>query len=267
MFGAHRIQAESTRAFEATGSLTTDLPAWVADAVAEGATLRTSVVAADHLAGAALQQASERAFSEALRALPGPPNRVWCFTPRITEPDEDGLNRYMRMNIGRSAAYSGIVEPTSPPAGTGVGHAGCSLVVHALHVPGRSRSIENPRQRPAWRYSTRFGPCSPPFARATAVASWVLASGTASVVGESSLHDGDPVAQWHETMDNLRVLAGASGLPGPWTSMTAYVSSSEVLSRLIAHLPAGALDSMERVLVAPLCRPELLIEIEGAWHG
>jgi enamine deaminase RidA (YjgF/YER057c/UK114 family) len=192
---------------------------------------------------------------------------VWSFTPRITESDEDGLNRYMRMNIGRTAAYAGRVDPKAPPAGTGVGHVGRDLVVHAIRLAGEQRSIENPRQRPAWQYSARFGPCSPPFARATAVGHRVLASGTAAVFGESSMHPGDAHAQWIETMDNLRALATAAGLPGAWSSMTAYVSADHALDRLVATLPAGALAAMERIIIAPLCREELLVEIEGEWHG
>lgn len=267
MFGDSCIHAETTRAFSATGSASHDLPTWVADAVAAGASLRTAVVAIDHLSGPSLQKASEGAFGDALNALPGPPNRVWCFTPRITDPDQDGLNRYMRMNMGRSSAYTGLIDPTSPPAGTGVGHAGRDLVVHALHVPGSSRTIENPRQCPAWRYSSRFGPCPPPFARATSVGPWVFASGTASVVGESSMHDGDPIAQWYETMLNLAALADAAAVPGVWSSLSAYVSTGRVLEQLVAGLPPGSLDVLERAVVAPLCRAELLVEIEGVWHG
>lgn len=267
MFGDTCIRATAPRPFEASGCATSDLPAWVADAVAEGATLGSCSVVAGGVSGRALEVAAERAFTQALAQLGGAPTRVWCFTPRITDPDQDGLNRYMRMNIGRAAAYSGRVDPMAPPAGTGVGHAGSDLVVHAIRLQGDSRSIENPRQRPAWQYSARFGPCPPPFARATAVGPWVLASGTAAVVGETSMHQGDAHAQWFETMRNLESLAAAAGLPGPWGSMTAYVSSAHVHDRLVAALPSGALGTMERIIIAPLCREELLVEIEGAWHG
>ncbi len=251
----------------ACGDPQQDLPPWVQQAISCGGTLRSVAMPASHVAGVALQLLAHRAFCDAFEGMPGGPSRVWSFLPRITDPDEDGLNRYMRMNIGRAEAYADGIAADAPPAGTGVGHAGDALVVHALHMPGIARPIENPRQRPAWRYSEKFGPCPPPFARATAIGNWVFASGTAAVVGEESVHAGDPIAQWSESLVNLAVLAEASGLSGGWDSMRVYASTALVRDAIVKAMSSAQSDLVERVLVVPLCRAELLVEVEAVRRG
>lgn len=200
------------------------------------------------------------------------------------------LDRYMLFNTGRAAGFNsgrcrdGAGTPTSNayPAATGVGHAGRDFVVHGLFIgsdPNRApwlvESIENPRQVPAWSYSPRWGPIPPSFTRATrlrrADRSVLLVSGTASVRGEASCHEADVTAQFAESVENLRCVVRSACGDQPagdplerFRSIRVYVPHTEDLPTITAALERSALACAEReIVVAPLCREELLVEIEG----
>ncbi len=204
--------------------------------------------------------------------------RLWNFIPGITEPmGESGasLDRYMAFNLGRHDAmerwYAGDLAGQLPAA-TGVGHAGDDLEVHALALDRAPLPVENPRQRPAFRYSQRFGPKPPCFARASVVTyegeRRLIIAGTASILGEESLHEGSLCAQLNETFENLRALIGSvrSDAGDPLRLLRharAYspdASGDEVIRESIGEA-VGAGDV--ELLRADLCRKELLVEIEG----
>lgn len=248
--------------WRATGVFADDLPAWPRSI--DGHRIASVTVGAASLEGEALERAAFEAFSQAIDRLGAVPVRTWAFLPRITEPDRDGIDRYMRMNLGRGRAYR---RPERPlpfiPAGTCTGHAGHELVVHALHVPGTSRTVENPRQRPAWSYSDRFGPQPPPFTRGVVVAGTLIASGTASVVGEETRHEGDLKAQWDESLANLEALRRSAAVGGRWRSIQIYVRDAVDLATVRGLAARDLAGEVERIVQAPLCRAGLLVEIEG----
>ena len=218
------------------------------------------------------------------------PVRFWNHIPGIGDvAGGGGLDRYRVFNKGRKAALArwigeGAFERRLPAA-TGVGHEGDDLVVHCLACAAEGQPLENPRQRPAYRYSARYGPASPSFARATYLTlgrrgrQTLLVGGTASVRGEDTVHGDDLGAQFDETVENLRALLRAAepggdraspGAGGPadeldrFTSLRVYYRRPEDESRV----RAGALALFPRAQVielmrADICRPELLVEIEG----
>ena len=149
------------------------------------------------------------------------------------------------------------------PAGTCVGHAGNDLVVHALWLERAFTAVENPRQRPAWLYSDRFGPVPPAFTRATRSDGLLFASGTASVIGEESMHHGQLEAQFDESVRNLAALADAGGGDGAWRALQIYVRDAADLDRVEVLAKDRFGDRVDRILHAPICRHELLLEIEG----
>ena len=250
--------------WRATGDAIIDLPSWVAAECDRGATVASVAVPAQSCVGEQLSQTAYRAFSEALSSLGAPATRVWAFLPLITAHDSHGLDRYMRMNIGRTQAYAAARWPLPcMPAGTCVGHAGDMLVVHALALPGPVRSIENPQQRPAWQYSSQFGPSAPPFTRAVLSQHLLMASGTAAVVGEEVVHRHDVRAQWQQTITHLTTLRTAAQARGQWRSMQVYVRDRCDLSTISRLAQQEFSDGVERVLHAPLCREALLVEVEG----
>ena len=216
------------------------------------------------------------------------PVRFWAFVPDIHARLEPDLDRYMVFNAARFAAYSAWYGgreafPRALPTASAVGTFGQDLVLHCLAADTPGRPVENPRQVPAYRYSRRFGPLPPCFARATLVArpaqrALLLVGGTASIRGEASMHESDLGAQMDETLANLASVAeaacGTSGTSdGPaalagYRHLRAYHrregDRAEVESRMREAFPG--LDRLE-LLSAELCRPELLVEVEGVAEG
>jgi chorismate lyase/3-hydroxybenzoate synthase len=177
--------------------------------------------------------------------------------------------------------------PTASAVGIGAG----GLAIYALGGPDAGQPVENPRQVPAYRYSARYGPLPPCFARGTIVrglptrdgdagAATLLVGGTASIVGEASLHDRDARQQALETFENLAELVAAarrqiagSALAGADAPRAAFDAFTELRVYVVRDSDAPLLREMvtERFgrtariefAQADLCRRELLVEIEG----
>lgn len=219
------------------------------------------------------------------------PVRMWNFIPGILAPLGSLPHRYMVFNAGRFEAFTdwygseGAFDRCMATA-SGVGHTGDDLLVHCLAADGPGRPVENPLQTSSYRYSSRYGPRPPCFARATRLSAspsrypWLLVGGTASVHGEESLHLGDLRAQAEETFQNLAAVVGAGLHQEVPARRRSEREVTEALDRLrflrvyyvheedlpaVAELIAERFPSAEDVefLQADLCRPELLIEIEG----
>jgi chorismate lyase / 3-hydroxybenzoate synthase len=220
------------------------------------------------------------AIGQALVRLERQPIRFWNFVPGPGQLMGPGLDRYMVFNAGRHAGFAdwfggrdnfGCALATA----SGVGVDGRDLVVHCLASDEPGCPVENPRQRPAYRYSQRYGPLPPCFARATIAtlggAPRLLIGGTASIVGEDSLHARDIVAQVNETLSNLEALIAAGGgsrMAGGELArledLRVYVVNPDdapVIQRIIAARCPNA-TTIEMAL-SQVCRPELLVEIEG----
>ena len=209
------------------------------------------------------------------------PVRFWNHLPDIRRTNHQGLDRYMVFNAGRFAACSEWFGSPDAfdrllPTASAVGHGGADLVVHVLAADAAGRAVENPRQVPSYKYSRRFGPRPPCFARATAV-NWagdnsttILVAGTASIRGEETVHVGNLRAQAQETFDNMTALvraAGAEGL-GAFEALRVYYVH-EADRRAIERMVGEAFPRLADIeyVRSDLCRPELLVEIEGVARG
>lgn len=212
------------------------------------------------------------------------PVRIWNFIPAILGPLGKLPHRYMVFNAGRFEAYErwlGNRErfDRKVATATGVGHFGDDLVIHCLTTVEPGVPVENPRQVAAYCYSRRYGPLPPCFARATRVGDrarpLLLVGGTASVLGEDSAHCGDLSAQTRETFANLASVVGAAlgeesgqssdaALLARYRSLRVYYVRGGDVPALRDALQA-AFPSSTRIetVQADLCRPELLVEIEG----
>ncbi len=193
--------------------------------------------------------------------------RIWNFLDAINEGEGD-RERYRQFCVGRSRGFSDF--PVSRlPAATAVGrhHATGWLQVCWLAGKRPGKPVENPRQEHAYAYPRQYGPSPPAFARAMRLESGALiGSGTSSIVGHASRHDGDLAAQVEETLANLRELRRAGG-GARVTSAKVYlrqgVDDGGVAGRIRAGLP-GLTDLL--LLKADICRRELLVEIECIWN-
>jgi chorismate lyase/3-hydroxybenzoate synthase len=229
--------------------------------------LREEVARSYAAVGAALQSGRRHAI------------RWWNYLPDPGQMMGPGLDRYMVFNAGRSEGY-----PRTPGDEAGgrslatasaVGLAGDDLVIHCLAARRPGRPVENPRQKPAWRYSSRYGPVPPSFSRATIAdlggRSRLLIGGTASVVGEDSMHVGNVQAQMDETFCNLATLVSAacdrveppSGALARLQDVRVYLPRAQHGAVVQAAVQSRCPHARVELLSASLCRPELLIEIEG----
>ena len=218
--------------------------------------------------------------------------RTWFYVGGITEP-EAGAQRYQELNRARTDFYRDIqfncssLASAAPggvyPASTGIGMSGNGLVASCMALETSRKDVlmlplENPQQIPAYTYDPVHSPQSPKFSRAVAlvlgnyVTTWV--SGTASIVDSESRHLGDPEKQTTQTIDNIERLIAANnfeahGLKGAGARLhdlakiRVYLKRAEDLAkcRAVCERRFGRVPAI--YAVADICRPELLVEIEG----
>src|SRR5581483_571714 len=154
--------------------------------------------------------------------------RLWNVVPSINRLDGE-LERYRRFCRGRAEAFErhhGPLFQSRLCASSAVGSASGALTVWFLASRERGLPRENPRQVSAYAYPPCYGPRSPSFARATRcppeVGPWLLLSGTASIVGHSSVHPGDVLRQLDETLRNLAELM-PGGDPPAYRALKVYL--------------------------------------------
>jgi chorismate lyase / 3-hydroxybenzoate synthase len=234
-------------------------------------------------AGAAgLAAATSEAYLEICAALDSEacPHllRVWNYLPDINR-ESHGTERYRQFNAARQQALRacGRAHTGKVPAASALGAAaGSPLVVYFLAGRSTPTFVENPRQVSAYDYPRQYGTSSPSFSRATLLhepeVTTLFVSGTASIVGHSSLHAGDAAAQTRETIANIEALLGqvnraAAGVQFSLRSLAckAYVRRPDDLPVIQAELRA-ALGPQASILYlrADICREDLLVEVEAS---
>lgn len=207
--------------------------------------------------------------------------RAWNFLPAINEGAGD-QERYRRFCLGRAHALEAAgIDAPELCAGTAIGGDDPHLRIMLLCGAVGGINIENPRQVSAYHYPRIYGPRSPSFARATALSAGtgpalLMISGTASVVGHESLHEGDLDAQIEEIRLNLEALLAESvrrlerpGLAGfgPTSLIRVYVRHAEqwprIQQRFAEIWPGVPLVGLR----GDICRADLLLEVEAVTAG
>jgi len=218
--------------------------------------------------------------------------RTWFYLGGITNPEAD-TQRYEELNRARTDFYRGINFYNSLlrqdnshivyPSSTGIGMAGTGLVASCIAFETSREDVfliplENPLQTPAYAYEPGGSIQSPKFSRAVAlvfgnyIITWI--SGTASIVDSESCHLNDVGKQTEQTINNIEKLiskenfaihgvkdAGAS--IHDLAAVRIYIKHPEdfdkcktICERRLARVPSI-------YITADVCRPELLVEIEG----
>jgi Putative translation initiation inhibitor, yjgF family len=200
--------------------------------------------------------------------------RVWNFFPAIATA-ESGLERYRAFCRGRHLALSEFLERFEPclPAAAAIGtHGDTGLLVYGLALRQPGTQVENPRQMSAFNYPPEYGQRSPSFSRSI-LKVWngvahLYVSGTASIVGHSTRHPNDFDRQLDETLANLDALlvaaASRTGRRFSFSLLRVYSRPEPPLATLRARIAAhfGERTSV-LVLQGDICRPDLMLEIEG----
>lgn len=233
-----------------------------------------------------LQPASHRAYADLFEVLAESacPNllRLWNYLADINR-EADGSERYRQFNAGRQQAFIEARRSAfeGAPAACALGTRAGPLRVYFLAGRQPPLAIENPRQVSAYRYPDAYGPRSPTFSRAALAdvgggRQVLFISGTASIVGHTSLHIGDVRKQTEESLLNIATLRQATaeraGAAFRADDMiyTVYVRHPDDLGvvREVFEREVGAASAAAREAVylqADICRADLLVEIEA--HG
>ena len=228
-----------------------------------------------------LYEATEQAYREIFSALDGLgyPHlvRIWNYVPEINR-DTHGLERYQQFNSARQAAMLAARRPVTGnvSAACALGAAvGSPLVVYFLASHSAATAIENPRQISAYHYPPQYGIHSPIFSRAAvhrdADGLALFISGTASIVGHQTLHEGNPAAQTRETLTNIEALlteanraTGSREFTLETLECKVYVRHAEDLPIIQRELRAALGASAHALyLQADICRRDLAVEIEA----
>ncbi len=190
--------------------------------------------------------------------------RTWIHL-RDIDRDYDALNAARREFFERSG-----IEPR--PASTGVGGVpfpdahGCSLVLQAVKStrPLDVRPMSTPSLNEAWSYGADF---SRGLRLSGANGVTLHVSGTASIdeAGRTA-HQGDLAAQAERMIHNVAsLLAGQGATPAHLVRGVTYVKRASDAPLVRALYRRRGFDSFPcAFVVADLCRPELLCEMEAA---
>jgi enamine deaminase RidA (YjgF/YER057c/UK114 family) len=218
--------------------------------------------------------------------------RTWFYLGGITDREQEA-ERYQELNRARVDFYRDIPfgdslgKGAAPrpiyPASTGIGMAGKGLVASCLTLETsrndvRLLPIENPQQTPAYVYNSRYSPQSPKFSRGMALVlgdyatTWI--SGTASIVGSETRYPGHIEKQTEQTIENIERLIGSDnflrhGVKGTGATLSdlakirVYLKRPEDFARCkaVCERRFGSVPAL--YARADICRPELLVEIEG----
>lgn len=205
--------------------------------------------------------------------------RMWNFLAQITGGRGEA-ERYRLFNAGRSKALELKHEfERQLPAATAIGTPEGGLVIYFVGAAQTAGvQVENPRQISAFQYPRQYGIRSPSFSRATRVewpdASDLLVSGTASVVGHESRHEGDVLAQLQETLINVEHLQaeaarqrGAANKAYQPQSLRLYLRDPSALPLLLPPLQARFGGVPLTCLLGEICRKDLALELEGVFSA
>lgn len=203
--------------------------------------------------------------------------RVWHYFPHIND-DENGLERYRGFNIGRHASFVAngrSIGEEDVPAASALGSNSGSLVIYFMASTLPGKAVENPRQVSAYHYPQTFGPSSPIFVRAMSASLGgqycFFISGTASIVGYETMHQGDAEKQTAETLLNIRTLLQQIPHYDPARGrmlLKVYLRHIGDLPMVRAKVQAEFGPACKAVyLHSNICRSDLLLEIEGAYFN
>jgi len=218
--------------------------------------------------------------------------RTWLYLGDIVGPEGE-TQRYKELNRARTDFFRDLrfaaartpdgFDPVVYPASTGIGTDGSDVVMSCIALDTERDDIvgtplENPLQTSAFDYSTQYGPRSPKFARAMALScgpfATIFVSGTASITESETRYVDDVEGQTRQTLDNIEALIAEKnlarhGMPGLGATLDGlalarvYIKRQEdyAKTRAVCEARLGELPTV--YAVADVCRPELLVEIEG----
>lgn len=203
--------------------------------------------------------------------------RQWNYISHITAVN-DGIQNYQLFNDARSDFYETTEWSNGYPAATGIGcdSGGVMVVVYAIKgFKGVGKPIDNPLQIPAHKYSGEVLASgkeavrtTPKFERGRLLGNIVFVSGTAAIKGENSEFSDDARVQAKEAIDVVEHLVAPSNISKDCVNfrfdlLRIYVRRPQDIEVIQNIFKAHFRDIPTHFLIADICRPELLLELEG----
>jgi len=206
------------------------------------------------------------------------------YVPRINSYLSDEYKTtYELFNKGRYRAYEDEFGTDKNkwhiPAASAVGNREDYLEISFKATKGNIRVLENKCQVPAYAYSKKYGTYPPVFSRASIIEEnetrAMLASGTASIVGENSQYH-NLYDQLYKTIENLRILGSQFNLK--LYGLEDSFAVEDIRELMVFYRQENDLAFLKQIVpkyVAPhctiayehanICRKELLVELEAVF--
>lgn len=208
--------------------------------------------------------------------------RQWNYIQGITV-ENNGSQNYQEFNDARSIFYSAAEWDNGYPAATGIGSCAGGVMVDLYAVQGGKTNypIDNPLQIAAHNYSQKVlaqnnkaalpEKTTPKFERARITGTTIHISGTAAIRGEVSSESNDIISQTEATMQIMDHLVSPQNIPvncnnTVYDFLRVYVKHKSDIPCVQQYMEQHYPTPLKHYLVSDICRPELLIEIEGTAH-
>lgn len=220
--------------------------------------------------------------------------RQWNYVGEILrEENIDGQSRqnYQLFNETRSNFYTKNRTLPDYPAATGIGMLYLGVCIDSLAIAGNENlqvfSISNPNQQESYKYGQKVlvgtPDCSlsqnqpPQFERAKLIVlknvARLIISGTASIIGQDTVAEGDVEEQTRVTIRNVQQLSkpetlkfrcpGLTVFPKTYSYIRVYVKNKEDIARVKIICTEAFGETPATYVVADICRENLLVEIEA----
>lgn len=193
--------------------------------------------------------------------------RFWNYVPAINKGLGDNEN-YKLFCTGRLKAFEKAgINNADFPAATAVGNITSGMTVYAISSVYKGMHHTNNKQQNAYQYPRQYGISSPSFARATSLehpnGNLLFISGTASIIGHETLHEGDLSAQLQTTKDNIFHLLDKTGYDiNSIQTMKVYLRDMSCLEESKRSLDQDFPKAAKIYTIADICRSDLLVEVE-----
>jgi len=216
--------------------------------------------------------------------------RQWNYIEDIAiVEDPEAPQNYQDFNDVRARYYDQVQFNQGYPAATGIGQNTGGVIIGFIAISDSDiisiKPIANPGQIDAHKYSKLVlegkseQKCTPKFERAKLVSigkgNYIYVSGTASILGEKTVHVGDAEKQTLTTIDNIKRLFSKKnqeqlGLDFDvskirFSHLRVYVKHEEDIPAVQKVCDAELNCKSSLFLESDVCREDLLVEIEGVF--
>jgi len=243
-----------------------------------------------------IAEASERAFETALNILKEEGLsiqhiiRQWNYIEDIAiVEDPEAPQNYQDFNDVRATYYDQVQFDQGYPAATGIGQDTGGVIIGFIALSESDiisiKPIMNPGQIDAHQYSevvlegNSVQKCTPKFERAKLVSigegNYIYVSGTASILGEKTVHVGDVEKQTLTTIDNIKRLFSKKNQEQlglnfdvakiSFSHLRVYVKYKKDIPAVQKVCDAELNCKSSLFLESDVCREDLLVEIEGVF--